>query len=108
MTLPVTQSVDVIWWITAVEIPAVASLFWLQWRMRSELLGRMEQLRSREETDTSDLRDALAAFKLDVARNYVSIPYLKDVEKRLTGHLLRIEAKLDMPAPPSKKDLIHD
>lgn len=99
------QPVDVIWWITAVEIPAVASLFWLHWRMRSELLGRVEQLRTREESDASDLRDALAAFKLDVARNYVSIPYLKDVEKRLTGHLLRIEAKLDMPPIPSKKDM---
>ncbi|MBP3127768.1 hypothetical protein [Thalassospira sp. ER-Se-21-Dark] len=105
MTLPVTQTVDVIWWITAVEIPVVASLFWLHWRMRAELLSRTETQRTRHETDITDLRDALAAFKLDVARNYVSIPYLKDVEKRLTGHLLRIEAKLDMPVPPSKKDL---
>ncbi|WP_417827747.1 hypothetical protein [Thalassospira sp.] len=105
MTLPVTQSVDVIWWITAVEIPVVASLFWLHWRMRSELLGRAEDQRARHEKDVADLREGLAAFKLDVARNYVSIPYLKDVEKRLTGHLLRIEAKLDMPPIPGKKDL---
>ena len=104
MTLPVTQSVDVIWWITAVEIPVVASLFWLHWRMRSELLSRVEQQRSRQDTDVTDLRDGLAAFKLDVARNYVSIPYLKDVEKRLTGHLLRIEAKLDTPIIPTQKD----
>ncbi|WP_033068770.1 hypothetical protein [Thalassospira australica] len=97
-----TQPVDVIWWITAVEIPAVASLFWLHWRMRAELLNRTETQRTRHENDVSDLRDGLAAFKLDVARNYVSIPYLKDVEKRLTGHLLRIEAKLDVPV---KKEL---
>lgn len=45
------------------------------------------------------LRDGLADFKLDVARNYVSIPYLKDIEKRLTAHLLRIEAKLDHNVP---------
>jgi hypothetical protein len=37
----------------------------------------------------------LADFKLDIARNYASIAYLKDVENRLTAHLLRIEAKLD-------------
>ncbi|NIZ01209.1 hypothetical protein [Thalassospira lucentensis] len=90
-----TQPVDVIWWITAVEIPAVASLFWLHWRMRSELLSRIEHQRSHHERDICDLRDGLAEFKLDVARNYVSIPYLKDIEKRLTGHLLRIEAKLE-------------
>lgn len=100
-----TQSVDVIWWITAVEIPAVASLFWLHWRMRSELLTRFESLRTRHDGEMAELREGLSNFKLDVARNYVSIPYLKDVEKRLTGHLLRIEAKLDTPL---KKDLIHD
>ena len=90
-----TQPVDVIWWITTVEIPAVASLFWLHWRMRSELLTRIERMRSRHEGDVGDLRDGLAEFKLDVARNYVSIPYLKDIEKLLSGHLLRIEAKLE-------------
>ncbi|MCC9623925.1 hypothetical protein LPB41_19780 [Thalassospira sp. MA62] len=100
-----TQPVDVMWWITAVEIPAVASLFWLHWRMRSELLGRAESLRTRHDRDVTDLRDGLADFKLDVARNYVSIPYLKDIEKRLTAHLLRIEAKLDSPMI---KETFHD
>ena len=37
--------VDLIWWITAVEIPAVAGLFWLNWRMRSELSARLESQR---------------------------------------------------------------
>jgi hypothetical protein len=42
------------------------------------------------------LRGALADYKLDVAQNYASISLLKDVETRLTEHLLRIEAKLDL------------
>ncbi|WP_339860352.1 hypothetical protein [Thalassospira alkalitolerans] len=93
-----SQPVDLIWWITAVEIPAVASLFWLIWRMRGELSTRIDAQRSSHNHDMADLRDGLADFKLDVARNYVSIPYLKDIEKRLTAHLIRIEAKLDHSA----------
>ena len=38
--------VDLIWWITAVEIPAVAGLFWLNWRMRGEFSDRLESLRA--------------------------------------------------------------
>ncbi|UKV15636.1 hypothetical protein L6172_04835 [Thalassospiraceae bacterium SW-3-3] len=91
--------VDLIWWITAVEIPAVAGLFWLTWRMRGEFSDRLESLRASHDAEMIELRDGLADFKLDVARNYVSIPYLKDIEKRLTAHLLRIEAKLDHNAP---------
>ncbi|HBS21072.1 MAG TPA: hypothetical protein DD982_00925 [Thalassospira sp.] len=91
--------VDLIWWITAVEIPAVAGLFWLNWRMRSELSARLESQREGHDAEMIALRDGLADFKLDVARNYVSIPYLKDIEKRLTAHLLRIEAKLDHNVP---------
>ena len=35
---------------------------------------------------------------MEVAQRYASIGYLKDVETRLTEHLLRIEAKLGQSA----------
>ena len=41
------------------------------------------------------MRESLAAYKLEVAKTYVSFATLKDVEQRLTDHLLRIETKLD-------------
>ena len=41
------------------------------------------------------LRESLAAYKLEVAKSYASIPYLKEVERQLTSHLVRIENKLD-------------
>lgn len=41
----------------------------------------------------------LAAYKLQVAEKYVSQGHLKEVEERLTGHLLRIEAQLDKVKP---------
>jgi ubiquinone biosynthesis protein UbiJ len=39
-----------------------------------------------------------ASSNTDVAQRYASIAHLKDVETRLTEHLLRIEAKLGQPA----------
>jgi hypothetical protein len=40
-------------------------------------------------------RDDLAAFKLEVARTYVPLSLIRDVDGRLTAHLIRIEQKLD-------------
>lgn len=75
---------DSLWWITAVEIPVLAGLFLLIWRQRQEQAGALDAL-----------KDELAAFKLEVAKSYASTQALKDVEVRLTAHLVRIERKLD-------------
>ena len=77
-------TLDLAWWATAVELPALAGLFWLMLRGRAEL-----------EAEADRLREDLSAFKLDVARSYASTAALKDVERRLTEHLVRNEAKLD-------------
>lgn len=77
-------SQDFMWWITAVELPALAGLFFLVWRTRRDL-----------ERAIGRTADDLADFKLDVARNYASQAALKETEQRLTDHLVRIEHKLD-------------
>ena len=79
---PWTQ--DLMWWITAVELPALAGLFLLIWRSRREL-----------EKGLGETAHDLAEFKLDVAKNYASQAALKETEQRLTDHLVRIEHKLD-------------
>lgn len=89
------ENLDLVWWITAVELPALAGLFWLISRLRGHVDLSLESLRLRSETALTQVRESLAAFKLEVAKSYVSISTLKDVEQRLTDHLLRIEAKLD-------------
>ncbi|GAB6052895.1 hypothetical protein JCM17960_17150 [Magnetospira thiophila] len=86
---------DVIWWITAVEIPALAGLFWLIWRTRQETEDALERSCHEMENQVARVREGLSAYKLEVAKSYASIALLKDVEKRLTDHLLRIENKLD-------------
>ena len=85
---------DIIWWITAVELPVLAALFWLNWRNKESMEEQVNALDQRVTLTMAQTRESLAAYKLEVAKSYVTISYLKDVERRLTGHLLRIEAKL--------------
>lgn len=82
-------------WVTMIEVPIFLALF----RMLNKYRGKAEEeimdLKGTQEQKLSVCKEALSEFKIHVARNYVSINYLKDVESRLTEHLLRIEKKLD-------------
>lgn len=89
---------DLVWWIGAVELPALGGLFWLIWRTRREAEDALRHLRDVIDTRNAQLRDALAAFKLEVAKSYASITDLRELETRLVSHLLRIETKLDTTA----------
>jgi len=90
-----TAGLDLAWWITAVELPAMGGLFWLIARVRKDADSALDELRNRAEEAQAQVRESLAAYKLEVAKTYVSFATLKDVEQRLTDHLLRIETKLD-------------
>lgn len=86
---------DLSWWITVIELPVLGGLFWLIWHGRQESEETSQHLRDVIETRNAQMREALSAFKLEVAKNYASISDLKDLESRLVGHLLRIESKVD-------------
>ena len=90
-------TIDLIWWITAVELPVLAALFWMIWRNRNDFETSFTDVREHIDSSLSHARENLSAYKLEVAKNYASIAYMKDVERRLTGHLVRIENKLDQP-----------
>jgi hypothetical protein len=89
---------DVILWITAVDLPVFSGLFWLIWRTRREAEEAIDHLHERLDVRTSQLREALSSFKLEVAKNYASVGDMKDLETRIVSHLLRIESKLDHTA----------
>ncbi|OFX07922.1 MAG: hypothetical protein A2516_11100 [Alphaproteobacteria bacterium RIFOXYD12_FULL_60_8] len=89
-------TIDVVWWIGVVELPVLAGLFWLIWRARQDALDGVEDNRRHMEHGLTQAREALSAYKLEVAKSYASIALLKEVEARLTRHLLRIEQKLDV------------
>ena len=94
-TLQGPWTLDLMWWISVVELPALAGLFWLGWRNRRELETSLSETHQESETGLRWLRDSLSSYKLEVAKSYVSMASLKDIESRLTGHLIRIEDKLD-------------
>lgn len=91
-------SQDLLWWITAIDLPALGGLFWLIWRTRREHEIAITHMREIVETRHSQMREALAAFKLEAAKSYASIGDMKELEMRLVDHLLRIESKLDKTA----------
>lgn len=64
------------WWITVIEVPALAGLLALVLKTR----------------------DTIAQEKLDAMRSFASIGAVRELEQRLVSHLLRIEAKLDTTA----------
>lgn len=74
------MSINFFEWVTLIEVPLFIAIF---------------KMFFKERVEHQNIKDALAEFKLHVARNYVSTTYLKDIENRLTNHLLRIEQKLD-------------
>ncbi|MEO5373169.1 MAG: hypothetical protein H7840_02690 [Alphaproteobacteria bacterium] len=89
------STINIIWWISAVEIPVMAGLFWLFWRSRQDCEHDLDEIRHEMEKGFARAAEALAAYKLEVAKSYASISTMREVEKRLTQHLLRIEQKLD-------------
>lgn len=91
-------SQDLVWWITVFDLPAMAGLFWLIWRTRQDHDKRTNHLQGLLDHRSDQFRDALNAFKLEVAKTYASHRDLRDLEGRLVSHLLRIEAKLDTTA----------
>ena len=91
-------SSELIWWITVVDLPAMAGLLALIWRSRRENAQAVSHVQTLLDRRSEQLRDGLNAFKLEVAKTYASRTDLRDLETRLVSHLLRIEAKLDTTA----------
>ena len=89
---------ELTWWITMIDLPAMGGLFWLIWRTRQDNEEEIDHLRDVLESRNAQMREALSAFKLEVAKSYASVSDLRDLETRLVSHLLRIEAKLDSTA----------
>lgn len=84
---------------TVAQAPMLGVLFWMLHGLRRHLHDRPEEPAAEASgaygSALSRTRDELAAFKLEVARTYVPLSLIRDVDQRLSRQLLRIEEKLD-------------
>ena len=84
-----------VWWITVIDIPVFMGLLTLYWRGKKDVDSQIDHLNRLLETRHSQLRDSLAAYKLEAAKTYSTQAEMRELEGRLVSHLLRIESKLD-------------
>ena len=78
-----------------------------------DMQDRIERSDQRESDVVTRTRDELAEFKLEVARAYVPLSLIRDVDRRLSQHLLRIEEKLEEVkrcnlAPPRSRGVVGE
>jgi len=83
------------WWVTAVEAPIVAALFWMIHGLRRDTHDRIDRGDRRDSDALTRTRDELAQFKVEVARTYVPLSLIRDLDRRISDHLIRIEEKLE-------------
>ena len=81
-------------WVRFVEIPVAAGLFWMIHGLRQDFLNRSDHLDERGAEALTRTREDLAGYKLEVARTYVPLSLIRDVDRRLSEQMLRIETKI--------------
>lgn len=87
-------TINWVWWITAVEVPAFGCLFWLVLHGRREAERNLLRVYGDIQSNLNTVLENLAESKLEVARLYATVADLKEVEQRLTDHLLRLDERI--------------
>jgi hypothetical protein len=80
------------------DAPLALVLMWMVGQLRRELAGKAEppaQPPAPPPAARGAAREELDAFKLEVARTYVPLSLIRDMDARLTQQLARFEEKLD-------------
>ena len=96
------SGINLEWWIRVIELPILAGLFKMMWDIKKELIARIERVEHRHTDVAMRLREELAAFKLEVARGYVPIQMMRELDRRVSLQLMRIEEKLDGMGPRAR------
>lgn len=86
---------NLIFWITVLELSALAGIFFLVWRNHRTAEESLLDAQHEFDAGFAYLRKKVTAAHMDVAKTDASLPYLQEMEQRLAGHLICIEGKID-------------
>lgn len=92
--MPLFQ-IELYWWLRAIEAPLFLLLLWLVHSIKRDLSHRIQHGDSLASSGLQRTREELAAFRMEVARTYVPLSLIRDVDRRLSEQLLRIEERLE-------------
>ena len=96
-----SEDMSWMWWTTAIEAPVLGCMFWLIHHGRREAERALLRIYREIQGNLNMVLDNLAQSKLEIARFYATVTDLKDVEQRLTDHLLRLETRMTYLPPAS-------
>lgn len=96
---------EYLWLISGIDIPMLMTMLWLAVKYYKETEQRLNELEKIYETLKGQFEQKLLDYKLHVANEYARITTLKEMERRVVSHLLRIENKLDVTA--LKTEAVH-
>jgi hypothetical protein len=89
------MDLDITTWLTAIMLPVLGGLFVMIQNTKKDLQTRIEQLAQRKLDALTAVREDLAAHKLDVARGYAPLHAIRDLDRRMSMQLVRIEDKIE-------------
>jgi hypothetical protein len=79
------MQIEPTWWISVIEVPIVAALFRMMHGLKQEIQNRIDRGDTRDSEAVSRTREDLAEFKLEVARTYVPLSLIRDLDQRVSG-----------------------
>ena len=87
--MPETLTMDSLWWVSIVQLPAIVALYGHVRRVRREARAAVDDLRHELELHLAHVRGGTVSCQLDHARRQPCATGLTEMESRLTRRLRR-------------------
>lgn len=105
MLSDISQQSDVLWLLAGVDIPVILSLLVAIIRHYKETEKRFNDHEKMCDLLRLELENKLIDQTVKMSNEYARISVVREVERRVVSHLLRIESKLDVTA--LKAEAVH-